>query len=269
MARRMIIRIDEELCNGCGECITDCAEGALALVNGKAKLVKESFCDGLGACIGACPTGALTLEERECPEFDHTLGGALPAQGHHTTQPKPTHTAQPLAPPPLSGCPGTQARTLHRGPATQSSGPAPVSVDGPVIRPEINQWPLQLHLLSPIAPFLHNRDLVLVSTCSPLASPDINWRFLRGKSVAIACPKLDRTDGYLEKLTEILSNPTIPGVIVLRMEVPCCSGLTALAMQAARSTGRKDLFVREVTIGIQGEIQSSVDRSVELSRTGV
>jgi ferredoxin len=260
MKKRLIINIDEDLCNGCGNCITDCAEGALALVDGKAKLVKESFCDGLGACLGSCPTGALSLEERECPDFDETLGGTIQPAGHHQ--------AAPLAPAPapvkagFSGCPGTQARMLHTSrPATPPAPVANGTNEGSVFRPEITQWPLQLHLISPSAPFLKNRDLVLVSTCSPLACPDVQWKFFRGRSVAIACPKLDRTDGYVEKLTAILSDGSIPKIMVLRMEVPCCSGLTAMAVEAARRTNRDDLIVEEVTIGIQGEIQHTVDRS--------
>jgi hypothetical protein len=124
-----------------------------------------------------------------------------------------------------------------------------------VIPSELNQWPTQLHLVPPVAPFFKNRELVVLSTCSPSASPDVNWRFIRGRAIAIACPKLDRTEGYVEKLTEILRSNGIPKVIIVRMEVPCCGGLTMIVKEAARRSGRTDLIVEEATIGLDGELK--------------
>ncbi len=234
--KRKIIEIDEAKCNGCGACVTGCAEGALHIVNGKAKLVSEVFCDGLGACIGECPTGALKIIERDAPEFDEV------AVEEHL------HKQKPHAPPP-GGCPGMQLRFAE--PSKVERQP----VSGQMIPSELNQWPTQLHLVPPVAPFFKNRELVVLSTCSPSASPDVNWRFIRGRAIAIACPKLDRTEGYVEKLTEILKSNGIPKVIIVRMEVPCCGGLTMMVKEAARKSGRTDLIIEEATIGLDGELR--------------
>ena len=224
--KRKIIEIDEEKCVGCGNCVTGCAEGALQIVDGKAKLVNETFCDGLGACIGTCPTDALKLTDREVDE------------------------PQEKKAPPAGGCPGLQVRF---GDEPKKEAPK-TEVSGQVIRSELNQWPTQLHLVPPTAPFFKDRELVVLSTCAPSASPDVNWRFIRGRAIAIACPKLDRTEGYVEKLTDILKSNGIPKVIVVRMEVPCCGGLTALVKQAAQRSGRSDLIVEEATIGLNGDL---------------
>ena len=236
--KRSIIEIDEAKCNGCGACVTGCAEGALQIVNGKAKLVNDVFCDGLGACIGECPTGALKIIERDAPEFDETA-----VQKH----------VQKKAPPP-GGCPGMQIR--FAGPEKVKKAPGGnQGIAGQVIPSELNQWPTQLHLVPVEAPFFKNRELVVLSTCSPSASPDVNWRFIRGRAIAIACPKLDRTEGYVEKLAGILKLNGIPKVIVVRMEVPCCGGLTVMVQEAARRSGRTDLIVEEATIGLDGELR--------------
>lgn len=237
--KRKIIEIDEELCNGCGACVTGCAEGALAIVNGKARLVSDVFCDGLGACIGECPTGALKIIERDAPEFDEA------AVEDHLQKQKPKL-------PPAGGCPGLQIRF---GEQKKSASSVSSAVGGQVIPSELNQWPTQLHLVPPVAPFFKNRELVVLSTCSPSASPDVNWRFIRGRAIAIACPKLDRTEGYVEKLAAILASNGIPKVIIVRMEVPCCGGLTMIVKEAARKSGRTDLIVEEATIGLDGELR--------------
>lgn len=238
--KRKIIEIDEELCNGCGACVTGCAEGALQIVNGKARLVSEVFCDGLGACIGECPTGALKIIERDAPEFDEA------AAMDHVQKMK-----APIAP---KGCPGTQVRFQQEA-SKKVAAPASGSVPGgQVIPSELNQWPTQLHLVPVQAPFFTGRELVVLSTCAPSASPDVNWRFIRGRAIVIACPKLDRTEGYVEKLASIFASNGIPKVIVVRMEVPCCGGLSAMVGQAVRLSGRTDLVVEEVTIGLNGDV---------------
>ena len=229
--KRKIIEINEEKCNGCGACVTGCAEGALAVINGKAKLVSEVFCDGLGICIGECPTGALKIIEREAPDFDEA--------------------AVQKKTPPSSGCPDLQVRF---GEKKTGAAAVPV-VSGQVILSELNQWPTQLHLVPIEAPFFKDRELVVLSTCSPSASPDVNWRFIRGRAIAIACPKLDRTEGYVEKLAAILASNGIPKVIAVRMEVPCCGGLTMMVKEAARRSGRNDLAVEEAVIGLDGELK--------------
>jgi Pyruvate/2-oxoacid:ferredoxin oxidoreductase delta subunit len=236
--KRKIIEIDEEKCNGCGACVTGCAEGALQIVNGKAKLVNDVFCDGLGACIGECPTGALKIVERDAPEFDE----------------KAVETHLQKKTPPPGGCPGMKLRFTEPSKVEKSKVEGQ-GVSGQVIRSELNQWPTQLHLVPVEAPFFKNRELVVLSTCSPSASPDVNWRFIRGRAIAIACPKLDRTEGYVEKLAEILKANGIPKVIVVRMEVPCCGGLTMMVREAARQSGRTDLIVEEAVIGLDGELR--------------
>ncbi len=260
MAMRKIISINEDLCNGCGNCITGCAEGALQLVDGKAKLVKETYCDGFGDCIGTCPTGALKIIERESDEFDfdRTIehveklrgeeGVKFMRESHKIHEQKMAEAAAPRS----GGCPGSRMRMMK----PQQTAAAPV-VEGAmpvVMKSEISQWPLQLHLLPTKAPFFDSREMVVLSTCSPVTSPDVQWRYLRGRSVAIACPKLDRTDGYVEKLAEIFVSNNIPRVIILRMEVPCCGGLTAMVKAALELSKPQGLVVDEVTMSLEGEI---------------
>ena len=269
MAKRKIITIDEALCNGCGECITACAEGALQLVDGKARLVKEQFCDGFGDCIGDCPTGALKVEDVESDAFDidataahlrQTQGEEAAAKMYAANE---RHAAKEAAAAPApapshpagGGCPGSRMRFQQQAqpdPVSASptgSGPAPQA-----IRSELQQWPVQIHLVQPGAPFFMNKELVVLSTCSPVASADVHWQFMRGRAVVVGCPKLDNTDPYAQKLGGILAEPSIPKVIIVRMEVPCCGGLTMIVRQAAELSGRPDLVVEEVTVGVSGDI---------------
>ena len=268
MATRKIIIIDEAKCNGCGNCITGCAEGALKLVDGKAKLVKEQFCDGFGDCIGHCPTGALTIEERTADEFDveATRQNLLKTQGIDAVQrmdaanaahDRGEHPAPPAATPPQGGCPGSRMRMAD---PAKAKAPAPTAAAGgpaQVIQSDLDQWPIQLHLVQPGAPFFENKEMVVLSTCSPIAAPDVHWRFVRGRSLVVACPKLDRTGPYAEKLGAILREPSIPKVMIVRMEVPCCGGLTQIVKEAAALSGRKDLIVEEVTIGVNGDYKGA------------
>ncbi|MBN1296029.1 4Fe-4S binding protein [bacterium] len=280
MARRKIIKIDEAACNGCGKCIAACSEGALELVNGKAKLVKEHFCDGFGDCLGECPTGALTIEEREADAFDWG------ATAHHIQATRGDDglrslidaardhgiPVQALAPAP-SGCPGSRQMAF---PSEATPTPPCIATALPAqINPsDLRQWPVQLHLVHPTASMFNHKELVVLSTCSPVASADIHWRFLRGRSVVVACPKLDRTEPYVGKLIEILANPTIPKVIIVRMAVPCCGGLTRIVQEAAIGSGRNDLAVNEIIVSIDGSIGTTISsetrqyRSAATSRQG-
>ncbi|TAN37704.1 MAG: 4Fe-4S ferredoxin [Verrucomicrobia bacterium] len=268
--KRKIITIDEDKCNGCGDCVVACAESAIQIINGKAKLVKEQYCDGMGDCLGECPTGAIKIEELDVPDYDAAatrahvakVGGVAAVKKFDETAVR--HGLAPAPQPMVSphaqyhhgggGCPGTRMRTMQ--PGTPAAAPTP-SGSGlpPKLNPsELAQWPIQIHLVSPQAPYFKNKELVIMSTCGPLASADVHWRFLRGRSVVVGCPKLDNTDGYAEKLAAILAEPTIPKAIVVRMEVPCCGGLTAIAQEAAALSGRTDLKVEEVTIGLSGDV---------------
>ena len=265
MAKREIITIDEDLCNGCGNCITACAEGALQLVDGKAKLVKEQFCDGFGDCIGDCPTGALKVEERESEEFDEeaTKAHLKETQGEEAVKRmedaakahEQGQHPQPAYPhPPMGGCPGTRMRMNMKSDTDKKPAPSG-GLPGKVNESELNQWPIQIHLVPPGAPFFKGRELAVLSTCAPIASADAHWRFIRGRGVVVGCPKLDNTESYAEKLGQILKDASIPKVIVVRMEVPCCGGLTAIVREAVKLSGRTDLEMEEITVGLDGEVR--------------
>ena len=264
--KRKIIEIDEALCNGCGDCIVGCAEGALQLVNGKAKMVKEDFCDGFGDCIGACPTGALQIIEREAPAYDidatrehvakmgdDALKKFDEANAEHDAKEKESQMEQPKT----GGCPGMQVRMAEKKETAAKPATTAVESGGQVIKSDLVQWPIQLHLVPPTAPFFEGKELVILSTCSPVASPDVHWRYVRGRSLVVACPKLDKTEGYVEKLAGIMAGNNIPKVIIVRMSVPCCGGLTQITQQAYKASGRTDLIVEEVTIGLDGELLST------------
>jgi len=237
MPIRNIIKIDEEKCNGCGQCVVDCAEGALAIIDGKAKLVKESYCDGLGACIGNCPTGALTIEQREAPEVEMPAGLAhAPAQA----------AVAPAAAPHGGGCPGSRSFQFN-----QSEPPAPAAVDS---ASALTHWPVQLHLINFQAPQYRNSDILIAADCTAFACGAFHPRLLQGKSIAIACPKLDETHGYLEKLTDMFLNGNPKSVTVARMEVPCCRGITQWVLQARNAAG-SEMPVEEIILGVDGVIQ--------------
>lgn len=259
--KRKIITIDESKCNGCGKCVEACAEGALEIINGKARLVKEQFCDGFGDCLGECPTGALKIQELDVPAYDPSAARERLARefgpdavrrfdeaakahqvGKHPRQQHAHH-----------GCPGSQMRmgNLKR----QAAPPQPASaIPGHVMASDLQQWPVQIHLVQPGAPFFSNRELAVISTCAPVASADIHWRFIRGRAVAVGCPKLDDTEPYAEKLGAILSDTSIPKVIVVRMQVPCCGGLTAIVKEAIRLSGRTNLAAEEAVISLEGDL---------------
>lgn len=261
MAKRKIITIDEELCNGCGNCVTGCAEGALQLIDGKAKLVKEQFCDGFGDCIGTCPTGALKIEERESDIFDieATKNYLQDTQGENAVKRMLNANEKHLQqhPSPVGhggGCPGTRMRESLKDKGAVKAAASGAGLPGHINESELNQWPIQIHLVQPGAPFFKDRELVVLSTCSPIASADVHWRFIKGRGVVVACPKLDQTDGYVEKLAGILKEQSIPKVIVVRMEVPCCGGLSMIVREAVKQSGRSDLTAEEVTVSLDGNV---------------
>ena len=220
---RKIIVIDEEKCNGCGQCVTGCAEGAIALIDGKAKLVSEVYCDGLGACIGECPVGALTLVEKEAPEYDQAA-----VDKHLATIGRAPHAA-------ASACPGAAPAMAP----TQS---------------QLGNWPLQLSLMPINAPYLERATLLMAADCTAFAYPDFHRHFVKGKVAIIGCPKLDDDAAYREKLAKNIQSNHIEFIHVVYMEVPCCGGLVRLVQQAVADSGCK-VPVKLTKIGIGGEIK--------------
>ena len=235
MALRNIVKIDEEKCNGCGLCVNACAEGAIKIIDGKAKLVSEIYCDGLGACLGHCPQDAITIEKREADNFDEEATEAYLAK-EKSTQAQTDFV-----------CPGMAAKQLRKKAATDETTPA-----GEVLS-RLGQWPVQLKLVSTHAPYFAGADLLLVADCVPFAMGDFHNRFLKDRSIAVGCPKLDDAQFYIEKLATILQANKLSSLTVIHMEVPCCSGLTYIARQAVAKSNIEMTF-EDVTIDLQGNV---------------
>lgn len=240
MSIRNIIKIDEEKCNGCGKCVTACAEGAIKLINGKAKLVSETYCDGLGACLGHCPMDAITIEQRNAADFDEKA-----VQKYlEKEKAENVHSAAPAAAPQKPFvCPGTMAKMFGGKEAAQGDTSS-----------QLTHWPVQLALVSPASPFLQGADLLLTADCVPFAMGDFHSKMLRNHKVIIACPKLDDVEPYTEKLTEMFNSSGIKSISVVHMEVPCCFGLTRLVQMAMANTGKQMEFT-DVTISLDGKIK--------------
>ncbi|TET25388.1 MAG: 4Fe-4S ferredoxin [Candidatus Bathyarchaeum sp.] len=240
MVLRNIVKIDEEKCNGCGLCIPACAEGAIQIVDGKARLVKDIYCDGLGACLGKCPQDAITVIQREAKEFDEK------AAEEHVKRTKAASTTSSVRSPPLL-CPSVKAMQLEKD---LKEKPAVNLAEKRASR--ISNWPYQLKLLPPNAPFFENTDLLIAADCVPFAYADFHEDMLKGKTLAIGCPKLDDATLYRNKLAEIFRNSNIRSVTVVNMEVPCCFGLHRLVKEALELSG-KSVPLRQQTISIKGE----------------
>ena len=232
---RKIVKIDEEKCNGCGACVPACAEGALQIIDGKARLVKDIYCDGLGACLGECPQGAITIEEREAEEFNEAEAK------HHLHEKEHVKGELPC------GCPGTAVRQFAPRETAEF-----VPEEAVCHHSMLRHWPVQLTLVPPGAPFLQGADVVLAADCVPFAYAGFHHDFLKEHALLVACPKLDDFQAHLSKLTEILRRSEVKSLTVVHMEVPCCSGLTHMARQAIRLSG-KSLPLEEVTIGVKGD----------------
>lgn len=248
MPQRKIVQIDEAKCDGCGLCVPSCAEGAIQIVGGKARLVSEVYCDGLGACLGECPQGAITVIEREAAPFDEAAAQRHVAELHARAASEP-----PRAP---AGCPGSAVSgfQLELAPTRQAPGPAPPEQAQAGEEPSaLAHWPIQLHLVPPNAPFLKDADLLLVADCVPFALADFHRRFLRGHPVVIGCPKLDDGQFYLNKLAAMIGMSAIRSLTIIHMEVPCCLGLVRIAQAAMRASGR-EVPLEEVTISIRGRV---------------
>ncbi|MGQ9454521.1 MAG: ATP-binding protein [Armatimonadota bacterium] len=256
--KRQIIRIDEEKCNGCGKCVSACVEGAIQIVDGKARLVSESYCDGLGACIGECPQGAITIEEREAEEFDEAavLAHKREASHKHEKAGKSVHAGLQAE---YSGhhaysdgsvCPSAQTIDRRRIRRSNVSKEAPTAG---YVRSELVNWPVKLYLVNPGASFLQDADLLIASDCTAFAYGSFHPELLRDRVLLIGCPKLDEIDLHSRKLTEILQRNNIRSITVAKMEVPCCFGLARLAEAAVRASG-KQVPIDIVTVSVDGEI---------------
>lgn len=236
---RKIIEIDDELCDGCGQCVPSCAEGAIEVVDGKARIVAEQYCDGLGACLGECPNGALKIVEHEADDFDEEAVEIYLKEKAN----KPVEV--PLA----CGCPSTQIQTL-----------IPVSPAGETVAggtaSTLSHWPVQINLVPPTAPFLKGADLLIAADCVPVAYPNFHQDFLKGKVVMVGCPKFDDVEGYIRKFTEIFKIADIKSVTSLVMEVPCCSALPVILEKAMDAAG-KTIPLEQVVISTRGEVLKS------------
>ncbi len=277
MAKRKIIKIDEKKCNGCGLCIPNCPEGAIQIIDKKARLISDLFCDGLGACLGHCPKGAITIEEREAEEYDERKvmanivkqgPGVIKAhlehlKGHNQDEYlkqavgylKEKKVRVPLEDSEalrhkhehgLSGCPGSRIMDFRQEAEVKEEGPATKGVS------QLRQWPVQITLVSPNAPYLNNADLLIAADCVPFAYPDFHRDLLKGKTLLVGCPKLDDAAFYEEKFKEIFKVNNIKSITYAHMEVPCCFGLVGVIQSAISASGKKIPF-KETVITIKGE----------------
>jgi ferredoxin len=284
MAKREIVSIDEGKCDGCGLCIPNCHEGALKVIDGKARLVSDLFCDGLGACIGHCPRGAITIERREAKPYDERrVMKDIVKKGQATIKAHLLHLKEHGAdelfetglaylrekgiPVPdgladgelACGCPGSQVKAIEPcgcadgplGPRGACGGERPAQKRG---RPMLRTWPVQIHLVPPHAPYLKGADLLVCADCVPFAYPNFHDDFIRGRVALVGCPKLDDAEAYVDKLADIFSQNEIASVTVAHMEVPCCFGLGRVVRAAIEKSG-KDLNVHDVTVTTKGEIK--------------
>lgn len=300
--QRTIIKIDEEKCTGCGDCIPNCHEGALQVIDGKARLISDLFCDGLGACIGHCPESAITLEEREAEAYNETLvmativpkgrntiiahlehlrdhnetellreavayiksnnidmseSGQSHAQMSYRNMQEVFNETKPTVSGCGGGCPGSKTIDFNIDMEKVNQVEVPIALASAisVLAPsELRQWPVQLHLLNPQASYFRNADVVLAADCTAFTMGDFHDKFLKGKTLAIACPKLDSNkESYMEKLTSMIADSKIKTLTVVMMEVPCCGGLLQMAKKAVTNSGR-NIPVRKAIIGVKGEI---------------
>jgi ferredoxin len=250
--KRKIIKIDEEKCTGCGLCIPNCEEGAIKIVDGKARLVSDFFCDGLGACLGECPEGALSLVEREADPYDEemVMKNISHKKGKESAGGKSMLHGFNVIKSATGNCPGSAHTAFEkRAPVTGRSEASPQ-------QSELTHWPIQLHLINPTADFFRGKDVVLAADCVAYTRGDFHDRFLKGKSLAIACPKLDEDqDVYVEKIRKLADEARINTLTVVMMEVPCCRGLMQLAQAALQAATRK-VPLKAVILSTRGEVLS-------------
>ncbi len=240
--KRKIIKINEELCDGCGNCVPSCAEGAIQIIDGKARLMAEKYCDGLGACLGECPQGALTIEERKADEFDEE------AVEEYLHSKKPVESIEGGTLP--CGCPSTQIQSFVPSQACQQAN-KPVTQTSAIS--QLSHWPVQIRLVPPKAPFLKDADLLVAADCTPVAYPRFHEDFLNGRVVLVGCPKFDETEEYIQKFSDIFRTVDIKSITVVVMEVPCCQGLPFIVEKGMEKAG-KTIPLEKVVISARGEI---------------
>ena len=239
---RKIICIDEEKCDGCGQCVINCAEGALAIIDGKAKVISDNLCDGLGACIGECPQDALEIIEREAEEFDEE------AVEEHLSNTKTEEEAPKIM---VCGCPSTQIQSFASADACREVN-RPVEMRSQT-ESALSHWPVQIRLVPPTAPFLKGADLLIAADCVPVAFPSLHQDFLKGRVVMIGCPKFDDANEYIDKFKSIFITAGIKSITTVVMEVPCCSGLPAMVKRGLELSGRS-IPLNQITVSTRGEI---------------
>jgi len=245
---RKIIEIDEDLCDGCGNCVPSCAEGALEIIDGKARVVADIYCDGLGACLGECPQGALRIVEREAPEFDEE------AVEEYLSEKKKQQTGQPkIMPMVAGGCPSARLQTFEPAAADSAAGRAAVSSAEDEVDSALSHWPVQIMLVPPTAPFLKGADLLVLADCVPVAFPTLHRDFLKGKAVMMGCPKFDNAEQYVEKFAQICKVSGIKSITAVVMEVPCCSALPMIVKKGMALSGA-EIPMEEVVISTRGKV---------------
>ncbi|HID96651.1 MAG TPA: 4Fe-4S ferredoxin [Thermodesulfobacteriaceae bacterium] len=239
---RKIIEIDEELCDGCGQCVPACAEGAIEIIDGKARLVAEKYCDGLGACLGDCPTGALKIVEREAEDFDEeAVEEYLASRKSGLQEPEPVMAC---------GCPSQLMEQFTiTSPCSEANRPAIHSDAGS----ELSHWPIQIRLVPPTAPFLKNADLLIVADCTPVAYPEFHRNLLKDRVVLMGCPKFDDAEDYIRRFRDIFTAADIKSITAVIMEVPCCSSMMTILKKALEEAGR-DISIKTVAISTRGDI---------------
>ena len=237
--KRKIIQIDEEKCDGCGQCVPSCAEGAIQIVDGKARLAAEKYCDGLGACLGECPKDALHVVEREADDFDEK------AVAEHLHKSSPPQAPSVMA----CGCPSSQMQSFAK-PSTCEDANKTVSQAG---ASALSHWPVQITLVPPTAPFLKGADLLVAADCTPFAYPDFHRDFLKGKVLMVGCPKFDDAEAYIQKFTDVFKMSGVRSVTVLTMEVPCCQGLPVI-IKRGMAAANADIPMSHVVVSVRGEI---------------
>lgn len=242
--KRKIIEIDDELCDGCGNCIPSCAEGALEIVDGKAKVVADIYCDGLGACLGECPVGALKVVEREADEFDEEA-----VEAYLSEKEKNKGGAEETL---ACGCPSAQIQNFESS-ITCDEANRPADLEK--LDSALSHWPVQIRLIPPTAPFLKGADLLVVADCVPIAFPSLHRDFLKGKAVMVGCPKFDDAQEYIDKFAEIFRTAGIKRITVVVMEVPCCSGLPMIVKKGLEASGKK-IPLEEVVVSVRGKIMN-------------